>query len=171
MRPFARYRHQQGFTYMIALFLVAILSVASLSALERALTKDRREKEKQLLFAGQAYRQAIMQYYQNSNQFPTRISDLLDAPNTSTLKRYLRRLYWDPMTGGPFDALTNEAGGIVGVASSSTQQPIKTGYFPPELSNFNCAKTYQQWQFIYVPGASQQPQNPTIPNEENAKCK
>jgi type II secretory pathway pseudopilin PulG len=156
-RRHGRHAGQQGFTYLIALFLVAILSVATLSALEKTITKDRRDKEAQLLYVGQAYRTAIMQYYLNSpgtaKFFPTDLSTLAQQDvRLTTRPRYLRRLYFDPMTGSSnWGTVTAPDGGIAGVYSLATQQPIKIAGFPPELSNFLGAQTYQQWQFIYLP--------------------
>lgn len=176
-RKFAR---QKGFTYVIAMFLVAVLSVASMAALERAITNDRRDKEAQLLYVGLAYRAAIMNYYVANKAYPTDVGCfantaaqclkiLLEDTNTSTLTRYLRRPYFDPMTGGDFQIVT-EGSNIIGVASTSTQRPIKTGAFPLSLvsaqqaaqqlnhpcdllatHNFLCAQTYQEWKFIYTP--------------------
>lgn len=157
-RPCRRLKRngQQGFTYLIALFLVAILSVATLSALEKTITKDRRDKEAQLLYVGQAYRTAIMQYYLNSpgtaKSFPPDLPSLLQDSRTTTLQRYLRRLYFDPMTGSSnWGVVPAAGGGIAGVYSLAQGQPIKSAGFPPELSNFLGAQTYQQWQFIYLP--------------------
>ena len=149
---------QQGFTYLIALFLVAILSVATLSALEKTLTKDRRDKEAQLLYFGQAYRAAIMQYYLNSpgtaKSYPPDLPSLLADSRTTTLQRYLRRLYFDPMTGSSnWGVVSAKDGGIMGVYSLATGQPIKIAGFPDALSNFIGAQTYQQWEFTYIPPA------------------
>ncbi len=157
MRLHHRRLSQHGFTYVIALFLVAILSVATLTALERTITKDRRDKEAQLLYVGQAYRTAIMQYYLNASgparSFPPDLNTLLQQDSRLTTKpRYLRRLYLDPMTGSTnWGTVKAEDGGVMGVYSYSTQQPIKTAGFPAVLANFIGAQTYQQWQFIYLP--------------------
>ncbi len=150
---------QQGFTYLIALFLVAILSVATLVALERTITKDMRDKEAQLLYVGQAYQTAIMKYYQNSpgtaKSYPSDLASLLQDPRTTTLQRYLRRLYFDPMTGSDLGLVKNADNAIIGVYSLSTRQPIKIAGFPQALinsnPNFGQGQTYQQWQFIYTP--------------------
>lgn len=156
MKPVDIHSSQRGFTYMIALFLVAILSVTIVAALEKTITKDRRDKEAQLLYVGQAYQTAIMRYYQNSpgtaKSYPPDLQSLLQDSRTTTLQRYLRRPYFDPMTGSAsWGVVPAEGGGIMGVYSLSTQQPIKTGGFPENLANLTGAQTYQQWQFNYVP--------------------
>ncbi len=52
---------QHGFSYLIAMFLVASLSLIAVRGLQNALTEERREKEAEVLFVGQAYRTAIRQ--------------------------------------------------------------------------------------------------------------
>lgn len=152
----ANARKQKGFTYLIALFMVATLSIVTLRALENSLTKDRRDKEAELLFVGQAYQQAIMTYYQNSpgtaKKYPDNLASLLQDSRTTSLQRPLRRLYFDPMTASQdWGTLPAPDGGVMGVYSLSKQKPIKVNGFPPTLSNFIGAKSYTEWQFIYVP--------------------
>jgi type II secretory pathway pseudopilin PulG len=149
-------RNQAGFSYMIALFMVATLSVVTLQAMENSLTKDRRAKEIELLFVGQAYQNAIMQYYQNSpgtvKTYPPDLQSLLQDSRTTTLQRPLRRLYLDPMTASPtWGIVPAPSGGVMGVYSLSTQQPIKVNGFPAALISFIGARSYQAWQFVYVP--------------------
>jgi type II secretory pathway pseudopilin PulG len=162
MNPWKRRRLQSGFTYIVALFLVATLSVISLQAVERSLTKDRRDKEAQLLYVGQAYRQAILTYYENSpgtaKAYPPDLQSLLQDSRTTTLQRPLRRLYWDPMTASStWGIVPGPSGGIMGVYSLSTQQPIKIAGFPVALTGFTGATSYQQWQFTYQPILPAQP--------------
>jgi type II secretory pathway pseudopilin PulG len=147
---------------MIALFLVAVLSVTTVAALERSLTIDRRDKETQLLYAGQAIQTAIMQYYLNATgyaaSYPLDLNTLLQKDQRLPSQPvYLRRLYVDPMTGSTdWGTIPAPNGvGIMGVYSKSTQQPIKLAGFPPAVANANPniaqAQTYQQWQFTYTP--------------------
>jgi type II secretory pathway pseudopilin PulG len=139
---------------MIALFMVATLSVVSLRAMERSLTNDRRSREAELLFVGQAYQQAIQTYYQNSpgtKSYPPDLPSLLQDDRTTTLQRPLRRLYIDPITLGQWGTVSAPDGGIMGVYSLSMQQPIKVNGFPAALIGFIGAKSYQGWQFVYQP--------------------
>jgi hypothetical protein len=42
-------------------------------------------------------------------------------------------------------------GGISGVASRSTDKPIKTANFPMNFNKFNGVQAYSEWVFEYVP--------------------
>jgi type II secretory pathway pseudopilin PulG len=145
------HQSQKGFSYLIALFMVATLSIVTLRAMENSLTKDRRAKEAQLLFVGQAYQQAIMTYYLITNTYPPDLPTLVEPLLTTTRHLALRKLYFDPITGSQDWGIINDkaSGGVIGVYSKSMQQPIKVNGFPPTLSNLIGAKTYQQWQFFY----------------------
>ena len=59
-------RREGGFSYVIVMFLVAVLSIISVRALETTLTRERRDKEAQLLEAGTAYMNAIRLYYEGA---------------------------------------------------------------------------------------------------------
>lgn len=148
-------RRQQGFTYVIAMFLVALLSVLALRAVHVTRTKERREKEAQLFDTGMAYRQAIRGYYENSpgtvKAYPVSLESLLLDERTTTMRRHLRKLYRDPMTGGEWGVIRTEGGGIKGVFSMSDRIPLKQGGFPDEMAASKGAQKYSDWQFTYIP--------------------
>lgn len=156
---------QQGFSYLVALFMVAILSVLSLRAMENVRTKERREKEAQLLFVGQAYRNAIREYYENTSgtakRYPPDLESLLIDIRANRMRRPLRKLYRDPITSSTtWGVVWGEADGVMGVTgvySLSTQEPIKIGGFPVDLRSFTGAKHYHEWQFVYQPFSGQAP--------------
>ncbi|GAB3265914.1 type II secretion system protein [Chitinimonas naiadis] len=154
-------RHQTGFSYFVALFVVAIASIVALRAVQNSATAERRAREADLLYVGQAYQEAIRQYYELSpgsgKRYPPNMEALLRDSDTTRTRRYLRRVYRDPITGSPtwgevpaLDA-TGKVVGIKGVYSLSTQQPIKVDGFPAALASFTGAKRYMDWQFVYQP--------------------
>lgn len=149
-------RRQGGFSYPVAMFLVAMVAVLAVRALENVMTAERRERERELLTVGMAYRNAIRSYYDNSpgtaKAYPKELKDLLLDERASRLRRPLRKLYRDPITGNKdWGLVLSEAGAIKGVYSLSRQKPIRTGGFPLELLAFTDAKQYRQWQFVYEP--------------------
>ena len=149
-------RYQRGFSYLVALFMVAILSVVSLRALENTRTNEQRDREAELLQVGQSYREAIRMYYDNTpgaaKQYPPDMQSLLLDERGNITRRYLRKLYRDPITASQdWGIISSESGGVMGVYSLSTQKPIKIDGFPTELMSFTGAKRYQDWQFVYQP--------------------
>jgi len=110
------------------------------------------EREAELLFRGLAYREAIKSYYAANGSLPRSLEDLLKDPKTAH-KRHLRALYPDPMSRDTGEWLLIRAadGGISGVASQSTKEPLKTANFPKGLERFGSAKSYSEWVFEYLP--------------------
>lgn len=148
-------RRQDGFSYWIVLFLVATLSIVSVRAIENTLTKERREKETELLWRGMAYREAIRMYYESSpgtaKSYPAELQDLLLDTRLVRQTRPLRRLYSDPLSGGDWEVIRNDDGRVTGVFSRSKQAPIKRAGFPEGLEAFAGANAYSDWKFDYHP--------------------
>ena len=144
---------EAGFTYIGLLVGVVILGItlAGIGSVWR--TQAQREREQELLFIGGEFQSAIASYYgSGSHQFPQSIDDLLEDKRWPEPRHHLRRLYADPMTGAPDWTLIQTAGiGIQGIASSSTDEPIKKSGFPDGESAFADAKSYADWQFVFVP--------------------
>jgi type II secretory pathway pseudopilin PulG len=148
-------RSARGFTYVGLLVLVALIGLMLASAGEIASTTAQRERETQLLWVGHAYRTAIRCYWSHRRTFPQTLQELLggeaDAP---AQVRCLRRPYPDPMTNAVDWVLVPAPnGGIMGVASSSTRAPLKTGNFDEADRDFADAATYGDWHFTFQPGA------------------
>ena len=116
-------RQQSGFGYISVLMLVMILGWVGASRFEDNQTKIKREKEKELLFILEAYHQAIENYYLASDDgthaLPEALEQLLLDRRFVRTKRYLRKLYVDPMTGTLPSAVRNEQNKIIGIYSSS----------------------------------------------------
>lgn len=147
---------QGGFTYL-GLLLAMVLLGAGLSLTGTVWhTQQQREKEKELLFIGNQFREAIGQYYERSpggaKAYPRRLEDLLKDPRQITTQRYLRRLYRDPLTGQAKWGLVKEpSGGIIGVYSLSTDKPLKTGNFRAADRGLAGKDKYSEWWFVYAP--------------------
>jgi len=148
---------QKGFTYVWVLFVVALTSVALAAAVQVWRTEVRREKEKELMFAGEQFRQAIGFYYENSPGLPKRYPDSLEKllldKRFPTVKRHLRKIFSDPMTSSSEWGLARQPNaGIIGVYSLSKETPLKRANFPERYADFAEAKDYRDWKFIYLPG-------------------
>lgn len=154
-RPGRRCR-EGGVVYLWLLFMVFLLSLGVGQVLEIYSTQAQRDREVELLHVGNLYRQAIRNYYLSSpgrqKQYPVKLELLLRDPRYLTPRRYLRRLYPDPLTGQPFMTIRAPAGGIMGVSSSSTKVPRKQAGFSFLDAGFAQASSYRDWQFIYMGG-------------------
>ncbi len=113
--------------------------------------KVKNEKEQQLMFVGGEYKRALLSYYNASpsgiKQYPVNLSDLLKDNRFPGLKRHLRKIYPDPMTGKTEWGLNKSQGRIVGIYSLSKDKPFKVAGFDQEYEAFNGAKSYQDWVF------------------------
>jgi type II secretory pathway pseudopilin PulG len=143
----SRRAHESGFTYLTAILLVAVAG-ASLGIVAESWTHARqREKEAELLWVGNQFKQAIGLYYQRSpgaiKRYPEKLEDLLEDRRFLSMQRYLRRIYPDPITGKPeWGLITAPSGGIMGVRSVSTAQSIRTK---------DGTASYSDWKFVYEP--------------------
>lgn len=116
----------------------------------------KREREQELLKAGDKIREAIGSYYQQSpgmvKQFPPTLEALLKDDRFPAPRRHLRKLYTDPTTGrAGWGILEAPSGGIMGVYSLSPGKPFKTSGFPEIHQSFENKKYYMDWIFAYVP--------------------
>jgi type II secretory pathway pseudopilin PulG len=153
---------QQGFSYLGLLFVIALMgaTMALTGVVWHAAQK--REKERQLLFVGNQYRQAIAAYYNRSpgsvKQYPNTLSDLLKDPRQLVPTRYLRRIYPDPVTGkAEWGLVKTRDNRIMGVFSLSEDEPVKRGGFAGADKEFEGKMRYAEWRFTYnVPQASPQ---------------
>ena len=92
------------------------------------------------------------------------LEDLLADKRYPSVRRYLRRVYPDPMTGSAeWGLVRGPNGGITGVQSRSTAQPLKKANFPKEYEAFAGAATYRDWVFAFAPPAGAPPGAPGAP--------
>lgn len=151
-----------GFTYIGVLIMVAIMGVLLSSFATVWHNVQQREKEQQLLFIGKQFSRAINAYYQNSpggaNQFPKKLEDLLQDRRYPMTRRYLRKIFHDPITGSTeWGLLKGADGGITGVYSLSDIAPLKTANFGNGYGQFEGKKHYSEWQFMYANAGGSMP--------------
>lgn len=151
-------RHsQQGFTYLGLLLAVTLLGAGLAAAGSVWSVHAQREREADLLFVGDQFRQAITAFYNDvplgqRHRFPSRLDELLLDKRWPTTHRHLRRVYVDPMTGTTDWGLVRAPdGGILGVYSQSTAVPLKRQDFGRHYTAFEDASTLQDWRFVYRP--------------------
>lgn len=155
--------NRSGFTYLTLLFIIVAMGLSLAVAGKVVSTYSKREKEAELIFRGGEIRKAIGAYYMESvgaKAYPKDLQYLLKDQRYPVVKRYLRKLYDDPFTGKPdWELIKAPDGGIMGVKSRSTEEPLKKGNFPSELTGFDDRAKYSEWEFIYVPAKTGQSAN------------
>ncbi len=171
---------QFGFTYLWTLFAVAFVGIGMMVTAELWTTTVKREREVELIYAGRQFRDAIGRYYESTpgvaKQYPPSLEELLHDSRFPSIKRHLRKIFPDPVTGKPDWELVRLNGRIVGIKSRSIATPIKVAGFDWTESSFQGKEKYADWIFTYphdlllrpasnnksLPGASTvlQPLNP-----------
>jgi len=150
-------KSSDGFTYLAALLLVVVMGIM-LGAASRSWTMImKREREKELLFRGAQIKDAIARWNKGGGgvkPMPLRdLKDLLKDPRSTSSIRYLRRPYTDPLTNEEWVPLIDQAKGIIGVHSSSEEEPLKQDFsdYPAdstEFTMFGGKKKYSEWLFV-----------------------
>jgi len=150
--PGLTYAH--GFTYMGLLLFVAIAGIGLAATGMTWHSKIKVENEQQLLFVGSQYRKALNSYYESTpsgtKTYPLSLQDLLLDNRFPNVKRHIRKIYADPITGKAEWGINRSQGRIVGIYSLSKQKPFKLAGFTSENQSFNYAKSYREWLFGQV---------------------
>lgn len=172
-----RFYSPPGYTLLLLLIAIFVMSLGLLVAVPVLETQLRREKEEELIFRGKQYVEAIRLYQQKKpGSYPSALEDLVK-------EKCLRRVYRDPMSeNGKWNLLllpsSAEAGRgtvragetqsadrllvvpedslkkirnpqIVGVVSSSDKKSIKI---------YQDEEYYNKWLFYHGQGAGKKPQ-------------
>jgi type II secretory pathway pseudopilin PulG len=136
--------HQRGYSYLLLLVLIAVLGAASSAAVSLGATVERRDAEQHLLVIGESFQQALASHAGR----PRELEELIKDPRVPGIRRHLRRIPIDPLTGRDSWGLVRDAqGGIVGVHSLAPGMPLKRTGFDPRSNTFEEARSYRQWVF------------------------
>jgi type II secretory pathway pseudopilin PulG len=149
-------RLARGFTYVAMLVFVAIIGIGLAGTAEVWSLAQQREKEAELLFVGNQYREAIGRYYDatpgGGRRYPEKLEYLLEDNRYPMPRRHLRKLYADPLTGkAEWGLMEAPDGGIMGVYSLSTGTPLKQAEFGNTDRTFHQGTTYGEWRFFHEP--------------------
>jgi type II secretory pathway pseudopilin PulG len=90
-------RGREGYTLLIVVFAVTVLTIGLMVAIPVWETQLQREKEDELIFRGLQYVEAIRIYQaENPGKYPQSLEDLIDVEDNEP--KYIRKLFPDPMT-------------------------------------------------------------------------
>jgi type II secretory pathway pseudopilin PulG len=151
-----RTRHESGFTYLALLFFVAVMGIVLAGGGMIWSISKRRDNERELLYVGNEFRQAIGSYYERTpgtvKRYPNSLNDLLKDNRHLGAVRHLRRIYPDPMMAtADWGFVRAPDGGIMGVYSQAPEKPIKQSGFLSRDAEFGQADSYAKWRFTYQP--------------------
>lgn len=147
---------QSGLAYVLLLITVAVLGIVSASSLSIGSKIGKRDAERELLAIGAEFEQALRSYAGFSGNVaatpggsgPRTLQELLRDPRFPALKRHLRQVYFDPLTGSnEWGIVKNTAGFIVGIYSTAGGTPIQRTGFEAGKPHFENAESYSSWVF------------------------
>lgn len=159
-------RRSAGFTYLAVIILVAIIGLVGAAGLKMGALMQRRAAEQALLAIGGQFADALKSYAaatpRGQPSQPPSIRELLKDPRFPGVRRHLRQLFVDPITGKAEWGVTYLAGdvGVLGIHSLSGAQPLKVANFEPWLQDFEGKSAYREWEFGAAQARTDAPATP-----------
>ncbi|MBU6482201.1 MAG: hypothetical protein KGS09_16850 [Nitrospirae bacterium] len=167
--------NERGVTYLMLMFAIVLIGIATTAAAKQWKVIVQRELEADLLAKGIEIQNALAFYSMTfkagrvmpGEVYPQTLADLTRLP-----KPFLRKVYLDPMGHGEWEYLLAPTGGIMGVRSKSQAKPFRKHDFPPDVRHFEGRVTYHDWVFqhpnpsstpIVPQGAAPSPAAPLTP--------
>lgn len=152
----ARGRSERGVVLLALLVTLALIGVALLAGTEVAVTARERQREQELLFIGDQYRQAIERYYYAAppgtpRVLPASVEQLLLDDRYPQAVQHLRRAYVDPYDPAADWTWIRIGGRLAGIHSTSQAVPLKRANFKPRYASFANATDVSQWVFLFTP--------------------
>lgn len=163
-----------GFAYLALLITIAIIGVAAAATLQLGSILQRRAAEEELMAIGSEFRRALISYSSatpaGQPTSPPTLQALLKDPRYPNIRRHLRKLYVDPLTGSAQwgTVMSIDGKGIVGIYSLSTAKPIKIGNFETQFLGFTDKTSYADWVFMAVMPVSIAATTTSITNATNS---
>ncbi len=160
--------NERGVTYLMLMFAIVLIGIATTAAAKQWQTTVQRELEIDLLAKGVEIQNALALYSATKKAgrvmpgevYPQTLADLTRLP-----KPFLRKVYLDPVGRGEWEYLRAPTGGIMGVRSTSRAKPFRQRNFPLAVRHFEGRPTYHDWVFQH-PSPSSAPIVPqgTVPS-------
>ena len=135
--------NQDGMTYIGLLLAIVLIGIATTALTPMWSTMVRREKEAELLFRLGEFRTAIAAYRRDHGRYPDTLKDLLEDKTQLQVRRYLRRIYPDPMTGEAdwkLEFIVDKTGTISGIRDLHSKSNEEGFRHVPEKGN-----KYSDW--------------------------
>lgn len=144
---------QRGFTYLGLIIFVTVIGMVGAATLKIGALMQRAQAEEELLDIGAAFSAALQSYAAATPKGqplqPPSLRELLKDPRTPALRRHLRKVFVDPVTGGTEWGIVylGDRAGVVAVYSLSQAQPLKIGNFDARFTGFENKQHLSDWKF------------------------
>jgi type II secretory pathway pseudopilin PulG len=156
MRSGKALRREDGFTYLGLIILVTVIGLVGAATLKVDALLRRAAAEEELLEIGAAFGEALRTYAEATPKGqpaqPPSLQDLLKDPRVPGVRRHLRKIFVDPLTGkaewGIVWANPGDRRGVLAVYSLSKAKPLKVANFDKRFSGFENKKHVSDWKFV-----------------------
>jgi type II secretory pathway pseudopilin PulG len=147
-------RRQAGFTYLGLIIFVAIIGLVGAATLKIGSLLQRAAAEEELLEIGAAFSAALDSYAaatpRGASPYPPSLAELLKDPRSPAMRRHLRKVYVDPLTGKAEWGIVYLGGGETGIVafhSLSNARPLKIANFDSRFKGLDNKEEISEWRF------------------------
>lgn len=148
-------RREGGFTYLGLVILVTVIGLVGAATLKVDSLLRRAAAEEELLEIGAAFGAALRTYAEATPKGqpaqPPSLQELLKDPRSPAVRRHLRKIFVDPLTGtaewGIVWADPGGRKGVLAVYSLSQARPLKVANFDARFPNFENKEHIADWKF------------------------
>jgi type II secretory pathway pseudopilin PulG len=134
---------QGGFTLSLLLVFITVMGILLTRAMPSVIAEVQRDQEEELIFRGEAIRNAIRRYKALNGTYPTSLEDLLKVR-----PRILRKLYKDPMTGeGDWELVTAVQAGAGGNTKGLPIAAVHSRSTKDSFRIYQGKTLYSEWVF------------------------
>jgi type II secretory pathway pseudopilin PulG len=134
---------QKGYILVQLLALVTVMGILLTKAMPSVIAEVQRDQEEELIFRGEAIRNALRRYKAVTGGYPTRLEDLMKVR-----PRILRQLYKDPMTKeGDWDVVTLVQPGASGNAAGLPIVAVRSRSERSGFKLYQNGSVYSDWVF------------------------
>jgi type II secretory pathway pseudopilin PulG len=188
-RPVPCAPREAGFTYVGLIVLVAIVGLVGAATLKADALLRRAAAEQELLEIGAAFSAALQSYAEATPRgqppYPPSLQELLKDPRSPAIRRHLRKIFVDPVSGkaewgivyagagagavigsgaggngGNAGNGGNNGGGVLAVYSLSNAKPLKVANFDARFANLENREHISDWKFAALGKGVGQPGQP-----------
>jgi type II secretory pathway pseudopilin PulG len=146
-------RREDGFTYLGLIIFVTIIGLVGAATLKVDSLLRRAAAEEELLDIGAAFSAALQSYAaatpQGQPTQPSTLNDLLKDRRFPGVRRHLRKIFVDPLTGRAEWGVVyaGDRAGVLAVYSLSEAKPLKIANFDIRFQNFGNKEHISDWKF------------------------